>query len=249
MFNELLYLSGNDIPFAEARLVIHQPTIKEIAYLGEETFYTGCEFLKFDKDILPEEDKSKLDNQTNFEVLIAIMGEQNITIQKQKICVMMVLSLLFPKYSIKLKENYISFIDNASNDKEELRIDKTNFEEFKKILSHMFCLDGDKENQTDYNPQGEMAKKIAEKLKKRHQRIAAEKNEGGPVSILSKYTSILAVGEQKDMNSLLNYTVYQLFDELRRYQLKIAWDMTANARLAGASDIKDAEDWMKDIHS
>ena len=36
--NDLLFLSGNDIPFVEAQLVIHQPTIKEIAYIGEESW-------------------------------------------------------------------------------------------------------------------------------------------------------------------------------------------------------------------
>ena len=47
MENELLYLSGNDIPFIEAKVIIHQPTIKEIAYIGEKSFFTGCQFLNF----------------------------------------------------------------------------------------------------------------------------------------------------------------------------------------------------------
>ena len=51
MLNELLLLSGNDIPFSEAQVTIHQPTIKEIAYVGEDSFYTGCEFLRFSKTI------------------------------------------------------------------------------------------------------------------------------------------------------------------------------------------------------
>ena len=34
MKNELLYISGNDIPFEEARLILHQPIIKEIAFIG-----------------------------------------------------------------------------------------------------------------------------------------------------------------------------------------------------------------------
>ena len=84
-WNNLLYLSGNDIPFAAAAINIHPPRIKDIAIIGEENFYSGVEFLKFDKDILSEEDKIHLENKSNFEVLIAIMNEQNITIQKQHI--------------------------------------------------------------------------------------------------------------------------------------------------------------------
>lgn len=244
-WNELLYLSAQDIPFEAAYLNIHQPRIKDIALLGENNFYSGVEFLKFDKDILSEEDKIHLENKSNFEVLIAIMNEQNLTIQKQKLQITMVLALLFPEHSIEIKKQYISLI----KDEQEFQINNTNFEQFRKIIKHMFCLDGNKDSEEDYNPSGAMAKQIAEKLKKRHQRISQEKNQNKKISILEKYVSILAVGESKDMNSLLNYTVYQLFDELKRYQLKMAWDLNLKARLAGAQDLEDAEDWMQDLHS
>lgn len=245
MWNDLLYLSGNDIPFATARINITQPKIKDIALLGENNFYAGVEFLKFDKDILSDEDKIKLENHSNFDVLIAIMNEQNITIQQQKIQLTMVLALLFPLHSIEIKSDCISL----EKDNEEFRIDRTNFEEFKSIIKHMFCLDGEDSND-DYNPSGAMAKQIAEKLKKRRQKISQAKDgDNKRISILEKYVSILTVGEQKDMNSILNYTVYQLFDELKRYQLKLAWDINLQARMAGAQDLKDAEDWMKDLHS
>jgi hypothetical protein len=46
----------------------------------------------------------------------------------------------------------------------------------------------------------------------------------------------------------MKYTVYQLFDEFQRYQLKMAHDVFFKARLAGAKDMKEPEDWMKDIH-
>lgn len=245
MWNDLLYLSGNDIPFAAARINITQPKIKDIALLGENNFYAGVEFLKFDKDILTDEGKSQLENYSNFDVLIAIMNEQNITIQQQKIQLTMVLALLFPLHSIEIKKDCISL----EKDNEEFRIDRTNFEEFKSIIKHMFCLDGEDSND-DYNPSGAMAKQIAEKLKKRRQKISQAKDgDNKKISILEKYVSILTVGEQKDMNSILNYTVYQLFDELKRYQLKLAWDINLKAKLAGAQDLKDAEDWMKDLHS
>jgi len=50
--NKLLLLSGNDIPFIGAKTSIHQPKIKEIAFLGEEVFYLGSNFLCFSKDNL-----------------------------------------------------------------------------------------------------------------------------------------------------------------------------------------------------
>jgi hypothetical protein len=33
--NELIYLSGAEIPFPQASIIIHQPTIKEISMIGE----------------------------------------------------------------------------------------------------------------------------------------------------------------------------------------------------------------------
>jgi hypothetical protein len=42
MIDELLLLSGNDLPFPEAGLTIHQPRIREIAYITEFNFWSGC---------------------------------------------------------------------------------------------------------------------------------------------------------------------------------------------------------------
>lgn len=43
MIDGLLLLSGNDIPYYGAGLSVRQPTIKEVAYLGEENFFAGYE--------------------------------------------------------------------------------------------------------------------------------------------------------------------------------------------------------------
>ena len=98
-----------------------------------------------------------------------------------------------------------------------------------------------------------MAEKIADKLKKRQATLAKIKNKGkdkqSKISILSRYVSILTIGTQKDLNSYMNYTVYQLFDEFRRFELKMQYDINFQARMAGAKDLPEIEDWMKDIHS
>lgn len=243
MLSELLLISGNDIPFPEAQLTIHQPTIHEIAYIGEENFYTGCEFLRFSKDNLEDEDKIHLENYSNFDVLMSIIKEQNITIQKNKVCVLMVLSLIFPDYKISIENTCFSF---EKDGEEKHEINNDNFVNFLSILNEMFCLK--RENDNIYNPSGNIAKKIADKLKKRHQKLA-ETEKPSKVAIISRYVSILAVGEQKDINSFMQYTVYQLFDEFKRYELKLNWDIYLQAKMAGAKDLKEVDDWMKDIHS
>ena len=243
MDNELLLLSGNDIPFIEAQVTIHQTTIKEIAYIGEEAFFTGCELINFSKNILPEQDKVNLEDKTNFDILIAILRERNAVMQRNRNCVEMVLALIFPWYTINITSDAIVL------EKEEERhlINNDNFETFKTIFNMMFSFS--KDESRDYNPSGEVAKRIAEKLKQRHQKLAELKEGKKKIDILSRYVSILAVGEHKDMNSLLNLSVYQLFDEFERFKLKMSYDIYLQAKMAGAKDLKEVEDWMKDIHS
>ena len=243
MDNELLLLSGNDIPFIEAQVTIHQPTIKEIAYIGEEAFFTGCELINFSKNILPEQDKVNLEDKTNFDILIAILRERNAVMQRNRNCVEMVLALIFPWYTIDITSDAIVL------EKEEERhlINNDNFETFKIIFNMMFSFS--KDESRDYNPSGEVAKRIAEKLKQRHQKLAELKEGKQKIDILSRYVSILAVGEHKDLNSLLNLSVYQLFDEFERFKLKMSYDIYFQAKMAGAKDLKEVEDWMKDIHS
>lgn len=244
MVNDLLLLSGNDIPFVSAQITIHQPTIKEIAYIGEEAFFTGCQLLNFSKNILSEEDKVNLEDKSNFDILIAILREQNAVMQKNRNCVDMVLALIFPEYEISFEKDCIKI--NKEN--EEHKIDNSNYEEFKSVISSVFSFGNSKDSKPDFNPSGDLAKKIAEKLNKRHQKLA-EVKPAQKVDILSRYVSILSVGEQKDMNALLNYTTYQLFDEFKRYELKMGHDIYVQAKMAGAKDLKEVEDWMQDIHS
>ena len=243
MLNDLLLLSGNDIPFPQAQVTIHQPTIKEVAYIGEEAFFIGCNLLNFSKNILTEEDKINLGDKTNFDILIAILREQNAVMQKNRNCVLMVLALMFPDYGITIKDNII-----LKKEDQECSINNDNFEDFKQILNKMFDMKKE-DSMSDFNPSGDLAKKIADKLKKRHQQLSAKNNQTDKIDILSRYISILSAAQQIDINSLLKYTVYQLYDAFKRYELKYGYDMYVQAKMAGAKDLKEVEDWMQDIHS
>lgn len=95
-----------------------------------------------------------------------------------------------------------------------------------------------------------MARKIAEKLQKGKIKAAKMKGATQKISLFSRYISILSVGEQKDMNSLMLYTVYQLYDEFNRFELKQNYDIYIRAKLAGAQNLdEEIDNWMKDIHS
>lgn len=228
---------------------MRQPSIKEISYIGgDSVLFQGCELLKFSKDNLKTEDKINLSNQTDFNILMSIMREKNGMLKPNVEAAESVLTLLFPNYTLRYTPTTIELLQDDIKCGE---INNQNFLIFKQLLVKIFCLEQITGREVEAQEvQGEFAKKIAEKLQRRQQKlaeIAAQKT--GSIAIFSRYTSILAVGLQKSINSLMEYTVYQLFDEFRRYELKMKSDVFFQARMAGAKDLKEPEDWMKDIHS
>lgn len=239
MDNELLLLSNNDIPFLEAQVNIHQPTLSEISLISEESFFSGCQFLNFSKASLKEEDKIGLENKSDFEIFMSIMCSSERAEYKNN--AIMVLTLLFPTYTFKFTPREILM----ASEKGMTRINSENFDAFKNILVSMFTLEDFGDN-AGYNPADARAARIAEKLQKAKNRKAQD----GPhkVAILSRYVSILAVGESKDINELMQYTVFQLKDEFKRYQMKQSFDMYVQAKMAGAKDLDEVDNWMDDIH-
>lgn len=246
MINELQLLAGTDIPFPEAQVSIHQPTLKEISYIGEDKFFFGCQLLKFSKDMLSIEDKSSLSNYTDFDILMQIVENKTHekTISESVENMLYILTLLFPKYQIKIENKQIVLF----NENETHYLNATNFLAFKKILCEIFNLSESLEGSGDYNPSGALARRIAEKLKKGHQKLAEQKGDGQKIALYSRYVSILAVGEHKDINSLMQYTIYQILDEYKRFSLKMQYDIYVQAKMAGAKDVKEPEDWMKDLY-
>lgn len=245
MNNELLLLSKNDIPFTQAQVNIHQPTLKEISFISEESFHVGSQFLNFSIDNLSYEDKVNLANKTDFEVFMSIMNSKEKA--KYKTDALLVLTLLFPEHQIKIDTDRILLVrqDGFSSS-----INNLNYDTFKTILSAMFCLNEVQNEKEGYNPADAYAAKLAEKFKKRQALLAKEKGVNlNKISIFSRYVSVLAVGENKDINELMNYTVYQLKDEFKRFQKKQEFDFYIQAKMAGAQDLEEVDNWMIDIHS
>lgn len=244
MENELLYLSGNDIPFEQAKVILHQPTIKEIAYIGEKNFFTGCQFLIFSKEKnLQDKDKILLEDSNDFKILMTMIRQDNVITKNYKICMHMVLTLIFPQYKI----DFLPLSIRLLKDKESFFIDENNFDKFKKIIQRMFCL-GVGQNSSRYNPGGPQAAALVKKFQERARKLAKLKGKSeDQINIFSQYISILAVGQQKNMNQLLQYTVYQLQNEMRRFRMKTTYDIHLQARMAGAQNLQEVKNWMEKI--
>lgn len=244
MIDKGLLDSGMDIPFPEARVSIHPPKCKEISLIGQENFYMGCELLNFSKDILNDKDKSSLSNISNFDIFMSILNSKEKEGLKNRINAKMVLSLIFPDYEIDYSNPHNLVL---VKDGEQCFINTMNYEAFKDILVELFVLHGrDGDIPGEYNVKGKAARELAEKLKRGRQKAAAAKGEGQQsINIIQRYISVLAVGLQKSKAELYNYTLYQLFDEYERFIKKFNYDITLQAKMAGAKDIKDADNWME----
>jgi hypothetical protein len=80
------------------------------------------------------------------------------------------------------------------------------------------------------------------------QRVAAQKGQSN-TSIFSQYLSILTVGvSSMSMQTVMDLTMYQMYDLIERYSLYIQWDLDARCRLAGGKPDRPVENWMKNIH-
>ena len=251
MYNidQLTLLSGVDLPIPELKVNIHQPTLREIAYIGERSFYQAVTLLLLDKEDLAmkegmtDEDKAFLLSQSNFQILMSIINSEGADLQK--ISIMTLLSLILPTHSIEIEERFILL----SSSKGDISIlDENSFDHLQYIARKVFGLEGS--GSEEFNPVGDKAREIAEKIKRGRAKVAALKGENSEqeTSILSRYISGLSIGTNSlDINKLLDLTLYQLFDQLERYGLYTAYDMSVKAKMAGAKDVEDV-DWLKNIH-
>lgn len=242
MDNNLALMTGIDFPIPECQLIVHQPTIKEISFLGEEQFFVGIQTVCLYKSMfVNSEDKDVLDNVTNFQIFMTIVNNKET--RDKKIVVEDLFQLLFPKYKIMFTPQSIIFQDESGVH----IVDNNNFEYLQNAIRKIVCAQTGPMDQQAFNPADAKAKEIADKLMRGRQRVAAQ-NTQNRGSIFSQYLSSLSIGAGFDLLVLINLTMYQLYDLVERYSLYMNWDLDIRIRLAGGSPDSPAEDWMKNIH-
>ena len=239
----LALMCGTDIPVPECQLVIHQPRIKEISFIGEQDFFIGAQCLCLNKTMFIE-DKNVLSNTNNFQIFMTIMQEKETKDKKQS--VIDVLQLLFPDY--KPLFTPMSLVLNPINGGESKTIDESNFENLQEVLRSVFCVNEGPMDQQTFNPANAKAKEIADKLMRGRKRIAEQKAAGNN-SIFSQYLSVLTVGlDSMSLQNLIDLTMFQLYDLIERFGLYTSWDIDVKSRLAGGKPDKEPDNWMKNIH-
>ena len=238
----LALMTGIEIPYPPLQLIIHSPTIKEIAYMGEQEFFTAIQYLCIDKDSVTQ-DENVLLNLSNFQILMKVLGQPSGRDRKE--AVQTLLMLLFPKKQILIMPRSINIMDNDN----VIMIDENNFDEFQSIIKRVLCMSNMFQGKNVmYNPQGDRAKAIAAKIMRGRQRVAAQKTESSD-SILTRYLSILRIGAQIPLSESVEYNLFQLFDQVERYNAYVEWDTDLQVRLAGGKPDKQVESWMRNLYS
>ena len=238
----LALITGVDIPIPECQIVMHQPSIKEIAMIGETTFFTGVQTLTLNSSMFVQ-DKDVLGDINNFQIFMTVMQEKE-TVDKKE-AVKQLLLITFPKYNVMISPR--SLIFKVVDGTETFTIDENNFNSLQEVMRLVFCSKEGPMDQQAFNPANAKAKEIAEKLMRGRQRVA-ELNGSANSSIFSQYLSSLSIGIHISILELENYTMFQLFDSLERYSLYTNWDIDIRSRLAGAKPEGKPENWMKNIH-
>lgn len=242
--------AGIDIPIVSLQANLHQPTIKEIAYIGEEEYFRAIQLLCFEKNVIMAMNPQGalgLKDLNNFQIFMTLVTDPSTqdTNNKQNI-ILSVFTVLFPDYTAQFLPKGIYFFNEKT--KHSFTLNETNFEFLQKVLADVAGMNNTSGQNSNFKPKGNLAAKIAAKLMKGRQKVADSQGQASK-GVLSRYISILTVGlESMSLNDCLNLTVYQLYDLIERYGLYVGWDLDIKSRLAGGKPDSKPDDWMKDIH-
>lgn len=236
-------MAGVDIPLPELRLTVHVPTLRDIAFMGEQQFFQAVQYLCLQKEQLIQ-DKTLLQTLSNFQVLMKVLEQSED--KTKKTAVTTLLKLLFPDYMAIITRN--SIILNKP-EVDPVLIDSDNFDAFQETLKQVLCVNSlFQGNNIVYNPANARAQEIANKLMKGRQKVAQIKAQGGGESVLTRYISILTVAKVCSIDECKNLNMFQLFDLMERYSAFVEWDIDLRVKLAGGKPEKQVESWMKDLH-
>ena len=131
------------------------------------------------------EDKTALNQVSNFQVFMTVMNEK--TTQDKKQAVESIFELMNLGKAMFTPRSIV-FTDKSGTH----MIDETNFEPFQDTIKTIVCAKDGPMDQQAFNPGDDRAREIAQKLMRGRQRVAAQKG-GSTGSAFSRYLSILSI--------------------------------------------------------
>ena len=247
----LQLMAGTPIPIPELGTSLHQPTIKEISFLGEESYFSSLQMLCFNKQIIMAanpQGSSALQAMNNFQIFMTLVTDPEMkNVNEKRNAIISMFVLLFPGYTAQFLPHSIYF--NNAETQHHFVLDENNFDAFQLVITDMAGMNNTTGGQnSNFKPANKKAAEIAAKLMKGRQKAAQLRGEGEG-SVLARYVSILTIGlNAMPLSEAMNLTMYQMYDLVERYTLYLNWDLDIRTRLAGGKPDSKPDDWMKNIH-
>lgn len=226
-------------------IYIYQPTIQDFLdkHMEEMQIFRSLQILSMSpKDYnIPEEELGKI---TSYQLLLGFFIHPTVSL-KEKSGVIKFLEIIFHADSIEITELGILI---KLNDSKLFSINEDNFNEIQNTIREIFCTKDLINIGGDYNPKGQKAQEIAEKLRKRHEILSkqTEKETQGK-SLLANYIHVLSIGTKIPLRELKALTIAELMLLMKRFGLYEEWQIDLKCRLAGGDPKKSPENWMKII--
>lgn len=242
-----LALSGAPVKLDKSNIAIVQPNIRDICVFGEDIFLFNVQLLSKTDQYVREirMGNAELDIIPDFNILLAMI-EQDKETKKQ---VEEFLNFIFPGYTIIVSPAEIDF---KIEDRIVGQLNSSNFKDFQDILQLLFLPKLKDNGEVDYNPEGKKAKEITEKILAGRRKLQEQRQkEEQKDSLFALYTSILAIGLKMDINILMKYTPFQLFDSLNRFFKKNAEDYYSRLSTTPFMDVSKIEappSWVDNLY-
>lgn len=234
--------SGTDILIKELNLILNQPYLIDIAKMGQDKYLDALATINFDREqLIGDLTQEEVEKVSNFLWIMLLLK----TKKEKQYNLVLFLQIIFKEYDIEIDlENFWIILKNKNNEKNIVKITDLNFNILKSYINYV-CY-SNKKNKSSYNTQSTVAERIAKKLEEGRNKINSMKNKDQK-SVFCNAISSLADGLKLPLKTVYNeFTVYQFYNQLKRYQKHEEYEQLMKALLAGAKDIK-LESWYEDL--
>lgn len=234
--------SGTDILIKELNLILNQPYLIDIAKMGQDRYLDALATINFDREqLIGDLTQEEVEKISNFLWIMLLLK----TKKEKQYNLILFLQIIFKEYDVEIDlENFWIILKNRNNEKNTVKITDLNFNILKSYINYV-CY-SNKKSKSSYNTQSKVAERIAKKLEEGRNKINSMKNKDQK-SVFCNAISSLADGLKLPLKIVYNeFTVYQFYNQLKRYQKHEEYEQLMKALLAGAKDIK-LESWYEDL--
>lgn len=243
------YITGCEVVIPESNIFISQPTVETVLRFGENSFFEVVNFLVQLKNLLS--DMQSQYSEANFLSELSFFLAAYSEDPRLRKSVNEFFELVFPQYKVEITANSIDFKDLEKGTVRG-RINPFNFDFLKDTIDELFLPNSIRDSEQNYNTVSAEANRIAEKLRSGRQKIAKQRNEDDTDnSMFGTYLSILSIGLGMDINILLKYTPFQLYDAFERYMAKETSDKhfkISTIPFADTSKLEEPEHWTRNLY-